>query len=217
MVITQSLNACHSWKHFALTQRMLSSSLWKKYYYSNVTDEAKEAQKGQVNYPSHTASEWQNQDPDSGGLISESLLWREEPKGASLGALSLGGLGGLMVLLELTRSGVVVLRWQEWVQLWTCCLKTGGPSWRDLLLCLPQVFVSGRQVIRKFNFICHFLLPLFPISHDPPLHSEVGDESKKEMVDKIKFPYDLQPPDKYLRQIQSILQELLNVLMLMIC
>ena len=43
-------------------------------------------------------------------------------------------------------------------------IKTVKSSWRNLLLCRPQRFVSGLQVTRKFSSICHFLLPLFPTS-----------------------------------------------------
>ena len=44
-------------------------------------------------------------------------------------------------------------------------------------------------------------------------------ETKAEgSVDKIKLPYNLQPIDKYLRQVsKTFLQELPNVLMLMLC
>ena len=51
----------------------------------------------------------------------------------------------------------------------------------------------------------------------PSLHSDVGNKGKKEMAGKIKCPYNLQPIDKYLRKIQSVMfvQEPPTILMLM--
>ena len=45
----------------------------------------------------------------------------------------------------------------------------------------------------------HILSFLEP-QHHPPLHSDVGNKGKKEIADKIKFPYNLQSIDNYLRQ-----------------
>ena len=60
-----------------------------------------------------------------------------------------------------------------------------------------------------------YRLSLLEPQHHPSLHSDVGEQRQKEMVNKIKFLYNLQPVDKYLRQTQSlVLQESPTVLLL---
>ena len=71
----------------------------------------------------------------------------------------------------------------------------------------------------QFSNLQKPILSFLEPQYQPPPHSDMGKKGKKEMAHGIKFHYDLQPIDKYMRQKWSVtfLQELLTVLMLMLC
>ena len=75
---------------------------------------------------------------------------------------------------------------------------------------------------RQFQFLIHSSSDAWlPTSHSSLFRSSVllvWRTKAKENIDKIKFPYNLQPIDKYLRQAEcGIPQELSTVFMLMLC